>query len=157
MPAFLVVTITSLVAFPVNLNDPFCTGFSVAVDFFVALLFNELISAIVERPNKRVNVRRRRLFITIGRVVCTGAATGTICCLTSRPVQRYVSDFEKRWNQHTRPAGDSWRVDETYIKIKGQWVYLYRAVDKAARTVDFLLRQRITSVVSTSNSYLYIE
>ncbi len=29
-----------------------------------------------------------------------------------------------------RPVGDSWRVDETYIKVKGQWVYLYRAVDK---------------------------
>ena len=38
--------------------------------------------------------------------------------------------------------GDSWRVDETYIKVKGQWVYLYRAVDKQGRTVDFLLSQR---------------
>jgi transposase-like protein len=36
----------------------------------------------------------------------------------------------------------SWRVDETYIKIKGQWAYLYRAVDKAGRTVDFLLSRR---------------
>jgi hypothetical protein len=36
-----------------------------------------------------------------------------------RWVQRYVPDFEKRWNQHARPVGDSWRVDETYIKIKG--------------------------------------
>jgi hypothetical protein len=51
-----------LVAFLVKLNNPFCTGFSVAVDFFVALLFNELISVIVERPNERVNARRRRLF-----------------------------------------------------------------------------------------------
>jgi transposase-like protein len=33
-------------------------------------------------------------------------------------------------------------VDETYLKIKGQWVYLYRAVDKAGRTVDFLLSRR---------------
>jgi transposase-like protein len=53
-----------------------------------------------------------------------------------------VPDFEKRWNQYARPVGDSWRVDETYIKIKGQWVYLYRAVDKAGRTVDFLLSKR---------------
>ena len=52
-----------------------------------------------------------------------------------RWVQRYVPDFEKRWNQHARSVGDSWRVDETYIKIKGQWVYLYRAVDKAAQTL----------------------
>src|SRR5271166_1638912 len=59
-----------------------------------------------------------------------------------RWVQRYVPDFEKRWNRHARPVGDSWRVDETYIKIKGQWMYLYRAVDKAGRTVDFLLSKR---------------
>jgi hypothetical protein len=39
-------------------------------------------------------------------------------------------------------VGDSWRADETYIKIEGQWMYLYRAVDKAGRTVDFLLSRR---------------
>src|SRR4029077_13281507 len=39
-------------------------------------------------------------------------------------------------------SADSWRVDETYLKIRGQWVYLYRAVDKAGRTVDFLLSRR---------------
>jgi transposase-like protein len=55
-----------------------------------------------------------------------------------RWVQRYVPDFEKRWQAYARPVGNSWRVDETYIKVKGQWVYLYRAVDKAGRTVDFL-------------------
>ncbi len=59
-----------------------------------------------------------------------------------RWVQRYVPDFEKRWQAYARPVGDSWRVDETYIKVKGQWVYLYRAVDKAGRTVDFLLSRR---------------
>src|SRR5689334_2973426 len=59
-----------------------------------------------------------------------------------RWVQRYVPDFEKRWQAYARPVGDSWRVDETYIKIKGQWVYLYRAVDKAGRTVDFLLSKK---------------
>jgi transposase-like protein len=57
-------------------------------------------------------------------------------------VQRYVPDFEKRWNQYARAVGDSWRVDETYIEVKGQWVYLYRAVDKPDRTVDFLLSKR---------------
>ena len=39
--------------------------------------------------------------------------------------------------------GGSWRCDETYIKVKGTWVYLYRAVDQSAQTVDFYLsRQR---------------
>jgi len=59
-----------------------------------------------------------------------------------RWVQRYVPEFEKRWSRYARPVGDSWRVDETYLKIKGQWVYLYRAVEKQGRTVDFLLSRR---------------
>jgi transposase-like protein len=59
-----------------------------------------------------------------------------------RWVQRYVPEFEKYWSRYARRVGDSWRVDETYIKIKGQWVYLYRAVDKQGRTVDFLLSKR---------------
>jgi transposase-like protein len=59
-----------------------------------------------------------------------------------RWVQRYVSEFEKRWSRYAVPVGDSWRVDETYLKVRGQWVYLYRAVDKAGRTVDFLLSKR---------------
>src|SRR6266436_2252104 len=60
-----------------------------------------------------------------------------------RWVQRYVPEFEKRWNRYALPVGNSWRVDETYIKVRGEWVYLYRAVDKEGRAVDFLLsRQR---------------
>src|SRR6516165_4358288 len=59
-----------------------------------------------------------------------------------RWVQRYVPDFEKRWKRYALPVGDSWRVDETYLKVRGQWVYLYRAVDKQGRTVDFLLSKR---------------
>jgi transposase-like protein len=59
-----------------------------------------------------------------------------------RWVQRCVPDFEERWQTYARPVGNSWRVDETHIKVKGQWVYLDRAVDKAGRTVDFLLSRR---------------
>jgi transposase-like protein len=56
-----------------------------------------------------------------------------------RWVQRYVPEFEKRWGRYARSVGDSWRCDETYIKEKGHWTSLYRAVDKQGRTVDFLL------------------
>ena len=52
-----------------------------------------------------------------------------------RWVQRYLPEFEKRWGRYARPLGGSWRMDETYIKVHGQWVYLYRAVDKAGQTV----------------------
>jgi transposase-like protein len=48
--------------------------------------------------------------------------------------------LEKAFRCRKRPVGKSWRMDETYIKVKGQWKYLYRAVDKAGNTVDFLMR-----------------
>ena len=59
-----------------------------------------------------------------------------------RWVQRYVPEFEKHWKRYARPVGGSWRCDETYIKVKGRWTYLYRAVDKQGRTVDFLLSEK---------------
>jgi transposase-like protein len=57
-----------------------------------------------------------------------------------RWVTLYVPEFEKRWNRFSKPVGTSWRVDETCIAIGGKWHYLYRAVDKQGKTVDFLLR-----------------
>jgi IS6 family transposase len=47
--------------------------------------------------------------------------------------------MERRLRSRLRPTNDSWRVDETYIRVKGKWVYLYRAVDSTGATVDFLL------------------
>lgn len=47
--------------------------------------------------------------------------------------------LEKVFCKHKRPVGSSWRMDETCIKLKGVWKYLYRAVDKEGKTVDFLL------------------
>jgi transposase-like protein len=58
-----------------------------------------------------------------------------------RWVQCFVPAFEIMWKKYARPVGLSWRVDETYIKVKGQWRYLYRAVDKQGQTVDFLLSE----------------
>jgi putative transposase len=52
---------------------------------------------------------------------------------------RFLPLIEKMSRKHKRPVGSSWRMDETYIKVKGVWKYLYRAVDKQGKTVDFLL------------------
>jgi len=65
-----------------------------------------------------------------------------------RWVQRFVPVFEKKWKKYARPVGSSWRVDETYLKVKGKWHYLYRAVDKQGRTVDFLLSKHRDKVAA---------
>ena len=56
-----------------------------------------------------------------------------------RWVQRYAPELEKRCRPHLKPCNDSWKVDETYIKIKKVWMYLYRAVDSEGKTLAFLL------------------
>ena len=57
----------------------------------------------------------------------------------NRWVLKYVPLLETRFCARKRSVGSSWRLDETYVKVKGVWKYLYRAVDKAGATVDFLL------------------
>ena len=57
------------------------------------------------------------------------------------------------FRRRKRPMGTSWRMDETYIKVAGQWKYLYRAVDKAGDTVDFLL----TAKRDTTAAQRYLE
>jgi transposase, IS6 family len=56
-----------------------------------------------------------------------------------RWVQRYAPEMERRLRSRRKPTNDSWRVDETYVRVKGKWVYLYRAVDSSSATIDFLL------------------
>ena len=59
-----------------------------------------------------------------------------------RWVQKYSPELEKRVKPHLSRIGKSWRVDETYIKVKGKWKYLYRAIDSKGNTIDFMLSAR---------------
>ena len=68
-----------------------------------------------------------------------------------RWVRRYASEFVRRWNRFGRSCGRSWRVDETFIKVRGKWVYLYRAVDKAGQTIGFRLSR--TRDVATAKAF----
>jgi transposase-like protein len=59
-----------------------------------------------------------------------------------RWVHEYAPQLDKKIRPYMKRTCDSWRVDETYIKVKGKWTYLYRAVDKEGNTLDFLLRAK---------------
>ena len=56
-----------------------------------------------------------------------------------RWVQRYAPEMERRLRFRLKPTADSWRVDETYIQVKGMWRYLYRAVESSGATLDFTI------------------
>ena len=67
-------------------------------------------------------------------------------------IQRWVEKFtpllDKRFRTRKHEVNSSWRMDETYIKVKGQWCYLYRAVDKYGLTIDFMLRSKRDAVAA---------
>jgi IS6 family transposase len=56
-----------------------------------------------------------------------------------RWIQAYAAELEKRLRPHLRMNNGSWPMDETSVKVKGRWIYLYRAVDSRVQTIDFLL------------------
>jgi len=58
-----------------------------------------------------------------------------------RWVVKYSAQLEEAFHRRKCPVGRSWRMDETYIRVKGEWRYLYRAVDKTGQTIDFLLTE----------------
>lgn len=63
----------------------------------------------------------------------------------SRWVQQYAPEIDKRSRLYLKQTNDSWRVDETYVKVRGKWMYLYRAIDSTGQTLDFLLNQTRSS------------
>ena len=65
-----------------------------------------------------------------------------------RWIQAYAVEPGKRIRPHLRLSNGSWRVDETCIKVKGRWTYLYRAVDSRGQTIDFLLSARRDAATS---------
>jgi putative transposase len=58
-----------------------------------------------------------------------------------RWVMRFAPLIDTAVRKRKKPVGSSWRMDETYIKLNGKWIYLYRAVDKVGHTIEFLLRK----------------
>ena len=58
--------------------------------------------------------------------------------IIDRWILQYGLELDKCCRPHLRSTNDSWKVDETYLKVKGEWKYLYRAVDSSGRTLDFI-------------------
>lgn len=67
----------------------------------------------------------------------------------NRWVSRYAGLVADASRYKKRPAHRSWRMDETYVKVKGEWVYLYRAIDKHGKTLDFMLSKRRNKAAAT--------
>jgi len=60
----------------------------------------------------------------------------------NRWVVKYSPQLEQEFHRRKRPVSVSWRMDETYIRVKSEWKYLYRAVDKYGKTIDFVLTEK---------------
>jgi transposase-like protein len=69
-----------------------------------------------------------------------------------RWTQRYVPELEKRTAWYRSRLSLSWRVDETYVRVKGRWKYLYRAIDKDGATLDFFLADRRNTKAASSST-----
>lgn len=67
----------------------------------------------------------------------------------NRWVTRYSGAIAEAARRRKRQCDRSWRMDETYIRVKGEWVYLYRAVDKYGKTLDFMLSRRRNKPAAT--------
>ncbi len=68
----------------------------------------------------------------------------------NRWVIKYSASLALEAKKRKRSVSASWRMDESYIKVKGQWVYLYRAVDKFGDTIDFMLSERRDEAAATA-------
>ena len=68
----------------------------------------------------------------------------------NRRVVDYSPSIAAQAKKCKRAVATSWRMDETYVKVKGQWVYLYRAVDKFGNTVDFMLSEQRDEMAATA-------
>lgn len=71
----------------------------------------------------------------------------------NRWVAKYSPLIAANARRRKTPTDRSWRMDETYIKVKGEWFYLYRAVDKLGKTLDFMLSKRRNKTAATSSSH----
>ena len=101
---------------------------------FAGRWFEDDIILLCRRWYLRFNLSYRDLVAILGERGLSISHTTIL-----RWVVRYADTCEKRWRRFERPVGGSWRVDETFIKIRGQLMYLYRAVDGQGNTVEFCL------------------